>query len=66
MGPFATPGRKQLRCWERVPYPCPRKPFPSVSVPFGVPEKRDRLAVKAHGASIPGGKAEPCSFITTN
>src|SRR4029450_2916260 len=31
MGRFATPGRKQLRCWERVPSPCPRKPFPSVS-----------------------------------
>ena len=61
MGRFATPGCKQLsllgaRCVSVSPN----------TVPFGVPEKRDRLAVKAHGASIPAGKAEPHSFITTN
>jgi hypothetical protein len=61
MGRFATPGGKQLLLLGARSLPVSPK-----TVPFGVPEKRDRLAVKAHGASIPGGKAEPCSFITTN
>jgi len=61
MGRFATPGCKQLSLLGACSFSVSPK-----TVPFGVPEKRDRLAVKAHGASIPGGKAEPCSFITTN
>jgi hypothetical protein len=54
MGRFATPGCKQLSLLGARSFSVSPK-----TVPFGVPEKRDRLAVKAHGASIPGGKAEP-------
>jgi hypothetical protein len=60
MGRFATPGGSNFHCPARVASRVPE------TVLFGVPEKRDRLAVKAHGASTRGGKAEPRLFITTN